>query len=74
MLAKQKTLRVHGEKIEVKRCPFCGCWPMAEPWHGGSATKALVGCNAARCFVRPEVTGETPGEAAKHWNARRGGE
>ena len=71
MAAKTKSLPVHGEKIEVKRCPFCGCWPITEPWHGGCLTKTMVSCHSTRCAVGPWVTGETPAVAAANWNRRR---
>lgn len=55
-------------------CPFCGSPPYQEPWHGGAPTKAMIACSDRHgdCEVGPSVTGETPDEAAAHWNRRHG--
>lgn len=58
-------------------CPFCGGKPESEPWHGGAPTKVMISCSNAEygdedggCSVGPQVTGETPEEAAAAWNRR----
>ena len=58
-------------KLRLRNCPFCGEPPEIEPWHGGTPTKVMISCPMDRyCNVNPQVTGETPQEAAKHWNNR----
>lgn len=51
-------------------CPFCGSEPTVESWHGGAATKVMISCDNMACEPGPQVTGETPKEAAKRWNRR----
>lgn len=53
-------------------CPFCGARAQQRPWHGGAPTKVMIGCSEFNgvCDVGPQVTGETPKEAAAHWNHR----
>lgn len=54
--------------LEAKPCPFCGSKPYIEFWHGGAASKRLIGCSS--CEVSPSVTGETKAQALERWNAR----
>lgn len=70
--------------LSLLPCPFCGQTPVVEPWHGGAPTKVMVRCvglgetlipaprpkKVRDCPVAPSVTGETPREAARHWNRR----
>ena len=57
-------------KVKLERCPFCGWAAEMESWHGGGPKKVLVGCVNETCAVQPEVSGETPKEAARRWNTR----
>jgi hypothetical protein len=59
----------------LKPCPFCGRKAVMVPWHGGGPNKQMVHCgnDTGRnlCHVGPQVTGETPRQAASRWNRRR---
>ena len=57
---------------DALKCPFCGTWPVMEAWHGGGPNKRLVHCDSVRCDVSPSVSGESPEEAIKKWNRRKG--
>jgi hypothetical protein len=59
-----------GKKLRLLPCPFCGNYPGAAPWHGGAPSKVMVACRADDCTVNPQVSGETPKEAAAAWNRR----
>ena len=56
--------------IELKGCPWCGHIPIVEPWHGGSPTKHMVGCQYYQCPANPSVTAETKRKAINTWNRR----
>jgi hypothetical protein len=64
------TLHRKCGSAEAKVCPWCGTLPFIQGWHGGTATKVLVGCESARCDLSPCVTGETAAEALRRWNKR----
>lgn len=51
-------------------CPFCGCEPIMEPWHGGGVRKKRVGCDNEDCFIQPAVTGTNIKVATTKWNTR----
>lgn len=57
-------------KVVVETCPFCDSVPTMQPWHGGGQYKRMIACEADYCHVNPQVTGETPREAAERWNKR----
>jgi hypothetical protein len=67
-----------GARIYLMACPFCGQTPEAQDWHGGGPLKTRIDCvgigypdaDVKPCEVSPSVTGETPSEAANHWNRR----
>lgn len=69
-VAQERKFNEGQTMIQLKPCPFCGTTPTHEPWHGGSADKIMIMCDYASCDVRPQVTGETPDEAANSWNNR----
>ena len=59
---------------QLRHCPFCARRPEFMTWHGGKATKVMIGCTAqyvGQCDVSPSVTGETWAEAKRVWNRRR---
>jgi hypothetical protein len=56
--------------VELLACPFCGTVPTTRPWHGGGPDKTMIHCDSDDCQVSPQVTGETPDEAAAKWNTR----
>ena len=51
-------------------CPFCGCQPTIQHWHGGGPEKRLISCDNEDCAPSPMVTGETIGDALSAWNTR----
>ena len=51
-------------------CPFCGCQPEIEHWHGGGPDKRMIWCVNEDCAVEPSVAGETYGLALAAWNTR----
>ena len=55
---------------EARACPFCGCQPEIEFWHGGSPSKRMVSCVNPGCGPAPQVTGETAQAALEAWNRR----
>jgi len=59
-------------RARLKRCPWCGTYPVVEPWHGGGPEKTAIGCVSTRCHVCPSTVAETPEQAMRQWNNRRG--
>lgn len=57
-------------ELNLLPCPFCGCAPSIERWHGGKPTKRMVSCENDGCFVAPCVCGDNREDAAAKWNAR----
>lgn len=57
-----------GKRLIADPCPWCGCRPVVEPWHGGGKHKHLVSCNGVDCAVRPMVSGPTRPAAIRRWN------
>jgi len=55
---------------ELLPCPWCGCFPTVEPWHGGVKTKHAVHCENDNCPTGPMTTGETKDKAIARWNIR----
>ena len=57
-------------------CPFCGHYPLAQPWHGGGPKKHMISCGwndylpPAGCPVGPSTTGSTLARAVALWNTR----
>lgn len=71
------TADIAAQAGELLPCPFCGGRPEIQPWHGGAPTKVMIACSNAEygdeyggCSTGPQVTGETPAEAAAAWNRR----
>jgi hypothetical protein len=64
---KQVDAATNGKMLE---CPFCGAFPVANPWHGGGPRKIYISCNNDECRVNPGLTGENPEEALIGWNQR----
>lgn len=58
------------DEVKLLGCPFCGETPTIEPWHGGPKSKRMVHCENEGCWVNPKVCGNTPKQAADHWNTR----
>jgi hypothetical protein len=48
-------------------CPWCGENP---PLASLIAGRFIVGCENEDCHAQPQVSGNTPEQAWKHWNAR----
>ena len=80
-MTKPKALALQGGKIVEKKitkpkdalpCPWCNTKPEMQPWHGGGPNKHLIGCASVNCEVSPSVSGESPEEAIRKWNRRKG--
>lgn len=58
------------KKPELKPCPFCGCKAKYDSgfWDG----TIIAQCGSARCPVVPQITSDSPEEAAAAWNTRKG--
>ena len=52
-------------------CPFCGEPPGIIPWHGGKQGKRMVSCENPKCYVSPQVSGDTRIMAIEKWNTRK---
>lgn len=59
-----------SRSIPLLGCPFCGCAPVVEPWHGGGPRKHAVTCDNGECPASPGVTGATKAAAIRTWNTR----
>lgn len=55
---------------DVLQCPWCGTYPLAEPWHGGGPRKTMISCVNDDCRVSPSACEPTIQKAVAAWNDR----
>ena len=57
--------------LELRTCPWCGVFPVAERWRGGGPRNwTMIHCENVSCPSMPSVLESNEKKAAAAWNRR----